>query len=271
MKRIFLTATCLATSFAMAFCASLATASTADFDDLSLPSAESYWNGSDNSGGFVSGGVTFNNTFTDWGGGIISWAGFAYSNISDTTTPGYDNQYSAYPGTGCGDGDDIYGVGFCDYYFSTMPCLEVGSGTDIQSIRVTNTTFAALSMRDGDIYAKKFGGDDGTDEDWFLLTITGINSSGSVGSVDFYLADYRFADGADDYIVDEWTEVDLSPLAGATSLTFALTSSDVGTGGMNTPAYFAIDNIQMVPEPGALCLLTLLVTGMGALFGRRRK
>jgi hypothetical protein len=61
--------------------------------------------------------------------------------------------------------------------------------------------------------------------------------------VDFYLADYRFTDNSEDYIVDEWTWVDLSSLGAVDSLSFTLTSSDVGQFGMNTPAYFCMDNV----------------------------
>ncbi|HKL40270.1 MAG TPA: DUF4465 domain-containing protein, partial [Cryomorphaceae bacterium] len=61
--------------------------------------------------------------------------------------------------------------------------------------------------------------------------------------VEFYLADYTFSDNSQDYIVDEWTYVDLTSLGDADSLSFTLTSSDVGEFGMNTPAYFCIDDL----------------------------
>ena len=93
----------------------------------------------------------------------------------------------------------------------------------------------------------------------------GRNSAGNpVGSVDFYLADYRFADNSRDYIVDTWTQVDLSTLSDATVLTFAMESTDVGQFGMNTPSYFAVDGIHLVPEPA-----TLMLTVMGAVAAMR--
>src|SRR5207249_4062813 len=118
-------------------------------------------------------------------------------------------------------------------------------GTRPLSARIANTTYAALSMLNGDSFAKKFGGASGNDPDYFLLTITGLDSQQhSTGSVDFYLADYRFANNAQDYIVSDWTTVDLSSLGLDTqTLSFGLTSSDVGDYGMNTPAYFALDNL----------------------------
>jgi hypothetical protein len=61
--------------------------------------------------------------------------------------------------------------------------------------------------------------------------------------VEFYLADYRFADNRDDYILDTWQYVDLTSLGMIKSLEFTLSSSDIGEWGMNTPAYFAIDTL----------------------------
>jgi hypothetical protein len=79
----------------------------ADFDDLSLD-PESYWNGSDESGYFVSGNcMFFNNYDPAWS----SWDGWAYSNLTDSTTPGFGNQYSAYTGGGQG-GSSNYGVAY---------------------------------------------------------------------------------------------------------------------------------------------------------------
>jgi hypothetical protein len=109
---------------------------------------------------------------------------------------------------------------------------------------VTNSTYAALSMENGDAYAKKFGGADGTDPDWYLLTIKGYEKGAYTDSVNFYLADFRSDNSADDYILKSWAWVDLQPLGTVDSLTFELHSSDVGDYGMNTPAYFCLDNLN---------------------------
>jgi len=73
-------------------------------------------------------------------------------------------------------------------------------------------------------------------------------------------------------ILNTWQSVDLSSLSAAKTLTFSLTSSDNGAYGMNTPAYFAMDNLTLsaVPEPSTLALLC--VAGIaGALWGYRRR
>lgn len=211
----------------------------ANFEDLSLD-ANSYWNGSDGSGGFVSGGAYFKNHYDDsWG---EYWDGFAYSNISDTSLSGWTAQYNAITGGGQ-DGSTNYGVGFVGW--AEPPTITFNAAA-IDGLYVTNNNYAYYSMLNGDEFAKKFGGEDGNDPDWFLLTITGKDASGTLtGAVEFYLADLRFEDNSQDYIVDSWEYVDTSSLGVVNKLEFFLSSSDVGDWGMNTPAYFALDSITL--------------------------
>ena len=210
----------------------------ADFEDLSLD-PNSYWNGSDGSGGFVSGGAFFHNNYNfDW----FYWDGFAYSNMTDTTTSGMAGQYNSIAGTGQGDSAN-YAVGFVGW--AELPTVGFNAAV-IDGLYVTNNNFAYYSMLNGDVFAKKFGGDDGNDPDWFLLTITGRDACDVVtGTVEFYLADFRFENNGEDYIIDTWEYVDLSSLGMVTKLEFSLSSSDVGAWGMNTPAYFVIDTIVL--------------------------
>ena len=218
-------------------------ADTVDFEDLTL-APESFYNGADGAGGFVSQGAFFNNSYSPAFG---SWSGWSYSNQTDVTTPGFLNQYSAY-NLPSGGGDDSPNYGAADNFQLGDAMVLLPDGTTPASVRVTNTTYAALSMRDGDMFAKKFGGPDGTDADFFVLTIHGLDASGAAtGSMNFFLADYRFQDPNRNYIVSSWTTVDLTPLGGASVLAFELTSSDIGPFGMNTPAYFAIDNLVVIP------------------------
>jgi len=229
---------CLAT---ILLTAGAANAATATFDDLALP-AESYWNGSDGSGGFSSGGAHFGNNYNaDW----ASWDGFAYSNLTDTATEGIAAQYNAIAGSGQGASEN-YAVGYIG--FTTPPAMTLDEPGFIRGLYVTNSNYAYYSMLYGDAFAKKFGGADGGEPDFFMLTITGRDVDGAViGTVDFYLADYRFEDSGEDYIVDTWRYVDLTPLGEVVSLEFALSSSDIGDWGMNTPGSFAIDTIEYEP------------------------
>ena len=225
----------------------VSTAAIATFDDLSL-AAESYWNGSDGPGGFTSGSAYFNNNYNATYG---SWDGFAYSNITDTTSSGWTAQYNAITGGGQ-NGSANYAIGYVGW--AEPPTVTLNTAGIVDGLYVTNNNYAYYSMVNGDAYAKKFGGDSGADPDWFLLTITGKNAAGAVtDSVDFYLADYRFADNYQDYIVNTWEYVDLRSLGTVKSLEFGLSSSDVGGFGMNTPAYFAMDTV--VPEP--VCMVEI--------------
>ncbi len=210
----------------------------ANFDDLSLD-PNSYWNGSDGSGGFVSDGAFFNNYYNF---DRYYWDGFAYSNITDTTTDGMAGLYNCIAGTGQDDSAN-YGVGYVGW--DGLPTVTFNAA-EIDGLYVTNTNYAYYSMLNGDAFAKKFGGDDGNDPDWFLLTITGRDVCDvETGSVELYLADFRFEDNNEDYIVDTWEYVELSSLGVVNKLEFSLGSSDTGDWGMNTPACFVLDTIVL--------------------------
>ncbi len=215
----------------------------ADFEDFGLNSGE-FMNGDDLSGGFTDEGVFLPNEYNTM---FASWTGWALSAGNDTTTPGFTNQYSAIPGEGA-EGSSTYAV---RYHFVPNQLHLTGEsmGKPVSGMYITNSTYAFLSMRDGDAYAKRFGGESGTDPDYFLLTIKGFRDSRITSdSVNFYLADFRSDAPDEDYIIDEWTWVDLTALGAVDSLWFNLESTDNGQFGMNTPAYFCIDRITTSEE-----------------------
>ena len=209
----------------------------ATFDDLPL-AADSYWNGADGSGGFTSGQASFENFCDpDWN----FWQGFAYSSRTDPNARGYEAQYNAISGSGQG-GSANYGVVYVGW--ESLPKLTFAHPQSFSGLYVTNNCYGYYDLRDGGTFGKKFGGKDGNDPDWFMLTITGIDANDQpTGAVEFYLADYRFDDNTRDYIVDAWTFLDLASLGEVKALQFALSSSDVNNGGMKTPAYVCIDTI----------------------------
>lgn len=221
-----------------------------DFENLILE-PDSYWDGSDGSGSFTSGAVTFGNNNSGWG-----WTGWAYSNISDNTTPGYNNQYSAITGAGFDTTNTgmNYGVAYISTDWDTYQPLPLPlSFSDKQShaiegLYLTNSTYAALSMEHGDDFAKKFGGEDGNDPDYLKILVWGVKDGLKTDTIEYYLADYRFEDNSKDYIVKTWQWLDLSSLGKVDTLLFSIASSDVGDFGINTPTYFNIDNIYVVPN-----------------------
>jgi len=216
---------------------------TVDFEMLPTPGADFYYNGSDLEGGFETQGADFSNVYTVQ---YSSWVGFSYSNTTDVTTPAYSNQYSAYAGSGA-NGSEKYGV------FYSVGMITFATPVQVDSMKLTNTTVAGLSMLNGDAYAKQFGSvnnadgePDGTNgADYFRVLIYGLDQqSQKVGdSIVFYLADFRSADDEEDYILNTWKNVDLTALGNVYGLTFEFESSDEGEFGINTPSYFALDNI----------------------------
>lgn len=271
----------VAASAAPLLLASALPALTVGFEDLSLstPPTQSgfggvYYNGSDSAGGWSSGGVAFNNSFTDFGGGFTSWGGFAYSTATDTATAGFTNQYSAIAGGGAG-GSGTYAVAYYDSFTPVIPTLAFGQAVAPQAVSVTNVAYAYYSLRDGDAFSKKFGGVSGDDPDFFSVTFTGYDASHvQTGQVTFHLADFRFADNGLDYIVDEWTTVDLTALGiDVTTIELSYASSDAGLFGINTPVYVALDQfvVSAIPEPAACATLAgAALLGLAALRRRRQ-
>lgn len=254
----------VAGTVALLFNLNPAVAAVVTFESVPLP-AIGYQNGSNAADDFMIGGAAFTNTYNPLYG---SWTGFAISNHTDALTPGYLNQYSSITGSGAG-GSAQYAVGYYTTY-ETSTNISLGGLTDLAGLgsSISNTTYAALALRDGDSGVKKFGGDTGTDPDWFLLTIEGYAGGLQTGeTIEFYLADYRSADSASDYWVNDWRFVDFSPLGSVDEIRFSMSSSDTGIYGMNTPSYFAMDNFLAVPEPSSL-----LAAGcsLGLILRRRR-
>lgn len=231
-------------------------------------------------GTFTSGGVEFTNRVLEPGG---FWSGFAYSNETNTTMAGFGNQFATFAGadhTPAGNG--IFGLAF-DVVELAVPTFEalqrlphfsVPTGMVVAGAFLTNTTYAALSMRDGDAFAKKFGGVSGNDADYLLVRAYGVDALGNIfaSRPEFYLSDFRAADNSQDYILDDWGLFDLSSLAGAATIHFDMETTDVEGGFSNTPMYFAIDDIELaaetVPEPSSGLLA---IAAAGAIWRVRRR
>jgi len=200
---------------------------------------DSVWNGKTQPLGtnFINGNASFDNYYDTAYGGM--WAsGWAISSMKDSTTSGYFNMYSSR--TGSGYNSNTYIVGQQN---AKIKLIGDAAGKIVNGFWVTNGTFAANSMKDGDGYAKKFGGTTGNDPDFFLLTIRKyFGGALAEEKFMFYLADYRFANNNQDYIVKDWKWVNLKSLGNVDSLVFELESSDVGPYGICTPLFFCIDN-----------------------------
>ena len=186
----------------------------------------------------LSGGWVFTNYYSPY-----FWGGFTASNHTNLNQSGMDAQYTAASGGGF-DGSAQYAVA---YAMGAQTEVSSGDGSPqtVTGCYVTNNLWAYQNMLEGDYTATPFGGATGDDPDWFKLTATGKNANGqTVGTLDFYLADYRFPDSKDDYVLNTWEWFDLSALGQVASISFSLSSSKNNSGGMITPAYFCMDDFN---------------------------
>ena len=215
--------------------------SVATFEDVAL-GEQGFWNGSDLSGeedsgnyygSFTSSVFSFDNIYTAaWG----SFMGFACSSLTDTITSGYMNQYSPKAGEGA-NGSAQFALAYENGATFNCTYKEGYTNNTLKSVMVTNGTYVYNEIRDGGAYSKKF-----ESGDWFKVTFTGYKGEAETGSVDYYLADFR--DGKT-YINKEWVEIDLTPLADATTVMITFDSTDKGQFGVNTPKYVFIDNLTI--------------------------
>jgi hypothetical protein len=243
------------------------------FEDLSVPPA-GYFNGDPGglspgqsvSDSWASGGVSFSNTFGIDGTYLFPyWFGFASSNqavvVSDTAKGDFADQYQALPGNGFGS--STYAIAYSDGATVTLP-----EAATVAGFRIANTAYAGLTMLNGDLY--NFTSPLGSGG-WFLVTATGSLGGTPTGSAEYYLADLQGVSPPG--VLTTWDWFDLSPLGAVDSITFSFTGSDVGVFGLNTPAYFAMDDLTFtpVPEPSAAAIaVSLVAAGAVALRSRRR-
>lgn len=177
----------------------------------------------------------FDNYYTPaWG----SWGGFIYTNKTDVTTPGYTNNSAI---TGKGVNGKVYLTAFISDFNAPVVSFTDGKDREVEGLYITNSTYTYLSIKNGDDFSKKF-----EEGDWFKLEIYGKDTSGAeTGKVELYLADFR--DGKTE-ILNSWKWIPLKELGEMKSIHFALSSTDNGEYGMNTPAYVCVDGIKAVKQ-----------------------
>lgn len=227
---------------------------------------------------FSTEGVAFGNSYAygSFNGQTYDyWSGWSWSAVSNTSDGSYLNQYASWTGggsdgTGGGVSGQSYAIAFGDSAWFNIPENAV-----LESLDLSNTTYAAKTMLEGINGGKKFGGSSGNDADYFSVTFHGFDGideqATEVASETFYLADYRFDDSALDYVLDQWETVQLTGFEGVRQVRLSFDGSDTSTFGLVTPAYLAIDRLQFsaVPEPTTGLVLGALSLAFGLV--RRRK
>lgn len=245
------------------------------FQDVSLPQ-DGYLNG--NPGGLqpgqrvdqplVSGGVSFSNTYGVDAYGVPPnqvvypyWYGFSFSNVVNTTDGTWTNQYASYPGGG---------------YDSTQYAVVYAAGATVRlpgpatvaGFRIANTTYARSTMVSAD--PEQFASPLQPPGGFFSVTAIGLLGSATTGTVDFFLADFRGASPPG--VLGGWSWFSLEALGEVDAVSFAFDGSDVGDYGLNTAAYFAMDDFTFmpVPESGPVPLAVLAGLALAATWSSRR-
>jgi hypothetical protein len=162
-----------------------------------------------------------------YGGSYVT--GGVVTNITDTKFESYLDAYKS--AAGGAKGGKNYVVWYEDGF--TPNVVKLNTAAAVPGMYVCNNVYALSSMKEGDDYAgEPFG-----EEDWFMLTVGGsLNGVAVNETVEFYLAK-----GTN--FVTDWTYVDLSKLGKVDELNFSMSGRRTGDWGLNTPAYFCIDNL----------------------------
>ncbi|MBQ2562906.1 MAG: DUF4465 domain-containing protein [Muribaculaceae bacterium] len=184
--------------------------------------------------GFYSGSYYFNN------GAMPSynyWYGYSLSNETSTAYASLADQWHSAVGEGH-NGSSNYCVAFPEGQF--VEITNSVDGDNLRGVYVSNSAYSFNGMANGDGYARAFKQDD-----WFKLTAVGFDANNTeTARVDFYLADYRSTNSLDHYILDTWQWMDLRPLGKVAKVRFLLDGTDKGNYGLNTAAYFVMDDFN---------------------------
>ncbi|WP_088655513.1 DUF4465 domain-containing protein [Geofilum rhodophaeum] len=189
---------------------------------------------------------TKNLFFPSYGNQEEDWTGFALSNLSGQSFSTLPSPFSAHAPK---KSDEVFMLMHQDdeasgrnFYFPD------GREHQFHSISLTNSALTYQYMRTGLENFPRFGDESQTDPlDWFLVTIEGYDNLGNkTGEIPFYLADFRFENRRRNYLIEEWTVVDLRSLGAVNEIRLRLSSSrDEPTSGARLPFYLCIDNLKI--------------------------
>ena len=181
--------------------------------------------------------IEFDHYFSEWGFG----GGMLCTNKTDITTPGYLNNSAITAGSKSGN---VYITANGGEFSPAIIRNLQADSYEFKGAYITNTTYAYLAVKEGNdgyLNQTKFNAGD-----WFKLEAVGYTATGTeIGRVEMYLADYR---NGKTEVLNTWKWFDWSAIARAAYIDFVLTSSDTGEYGMNTPAYFSMDDVTLIEK-----------------------
>lgn len=215
------------------------------FDELIVPDT-GFWNGSDTTHynqTFGDETITFSNYYNS---DYSYWTNSAFSTWTDTVTADYSNQWSVY--AGAAHSDSVFGLFYVptDYTnnYQTIPVdVQFNHPVRMDSLFITNSTYTALTIKNGNNYARAFSTDS---SDYYKVIIYSIFQTDTLDTTEVMLADYTMPD--DSIIHKDWIKVDFDTLT-VTKLAFDVVTTDVGTYGPNTPLYFCVDDFSYEVQP----------------------
>ena len=173
---------------------------------------------------------------------------FASKMTTILASANYDDQYGCMAKGGvAGEGTPYLGA-----YWETSNETEDWKSCEVKissphyavGCYVCNSPYSYYVMKNGNDYAAKF--EQGS---WFKLVAHGLDGNrDEIGTVEYYLADYRSENSDEWKLNDSWEWVDLSSLGQVASIYFTMESSDVNDYGMLTPSYFCLDKLTVSTE-----------------------
>lgn len=174
------------------------------------------------------------------------WGGFTASNRTDTTLTGMDAQYTAITGKGVNESEK-YAVSYPAWNPTDVKPVD-GVASVVTGCYVTNNLWTYRAILEGDGYSNQFGGATGNDPDYYRIWAVGKKENNqNTDTLFFYLADYRFTNNSEDFVVNKWEWFDLSNLGTVKSVRFGVESTKQNQWGITTPTYFCMDDFNGTP------------------------
>ena len=180
-----------------------------------------------------------------WGGGhvVSNYVIEDYSTLPEGHYGWYELQMANPIGGHDGSANFAVHNGYSDFfnsqiYDASLQTLEFADGVErvIDHMYVTNTCYVLNSLSYGDGFNSP-----ASESTYIKVVAYGYNAAEEeTGSVEFALCE-------NGVLVTEWTKWDLSPLGKVVKVAFNFSASEdqIGSYGMNCPAYFAYDDVAV--------------------------
>ena len=191
---------------------------------------------------------------SSWGG--YYWDGFTICKSADNSSQSdwVSHQWSNMAGGGVNvtadgvtvDPEKPYVIAFWSWYYED-PSLQIlfddGNEYAVKGMYIVNSCYAYYNCAEENSFGRPLN----QEGDFFKVIAHGVKANGEEVTAEFELCGFHNGQFSG---ITEWTWWDLSSLGTVESVYFTMESSDTGDWGMNTPAYFAMDQFTVsTPDP----------------------